>query len=106
MAENPFEAFGREFRRAIQDHGELLNEEMKRVQEQVHSAMEQMRTEMEKVGEELQRVMRSFHEERGDASNWYEICVTADRVDEPPPKKSRKTKKKKARAKRRSGQSA
>ena len=104
MANNPFEFFGREFKRAMEDHGQLLNEEMKRVSEQMHLAMEQMRTEMERVGVELQRAMQGFHEERGSPADWCEINVTADRVDKPSKKKAKP--KKKGRRGRRRGDEA
>lgn len=63
MAQNPFEIFGREFRRAMEEHGDLLHEQMKRVREELESAMEQMRDEMERVGAEIQRAMDEFHQE-------------------------------------------
>jgi hypothetical protein len=101
VAENLFEAFGGELRRAIREHGQLLNEEMKRVQEQMRTATEQMRTEMERVGVELQRVMHEFHKERGSSADWYEVTVEADRVEETPKKPRAKSKRKRGGGKKR-----
>jgi hypothetical protein len=106
VADNRFEFFGREFKRAMEEHGQLLNEELKRVSEQMRWAMEPMRAEMERVGAELQRVMQGFHEERGSPADWHEISVTADRVDKPSKKTKAKTKKKGRRGRRRGDEAA
>jgi len=50
VANNPFEGISREFKRAIEEHGRLLDEEMNRVQQEVQSAMAQVRDEMQRVG--------------------------------------------------------
>ena len=70
MANSPFEGFGREFRRAMEEHGKLLNEEMKRVHVQMQSAMEQMKEQMERVGAELQRAMEQIDRATPDAGDW------------------------------------
>ena len=61
VTDNPFESFGREFRRAMEEHGQLLNEEMKRVQAQIQSPMEELKAAMGLVGAELQRAMEELH---------------------------------------------
>jgi hypothetical protein len=63
VAQNPFEIFGREFRRAMEEHGDLLHEQMNRIRGELESAMERMRDEMERVGVEIQRAMDEFHQE-------------------------------------------
>ncbi|HEV8408416.1 MAG TPA: hypothetical protein VGQ34_10830, partial [Sphingomicrobium sp.] len=78
MADNPFEAFGREFKRAMEEHGLHLNEEMKRVHEQMRSAIEQMKGEMERVGVELGRAMEELHREHGSPADWFRDDIKAD----------------------------
>ncbi len=58
----------------MEEHGRLLNEEMKRVQVEMHSAMEQMKNEMQRVGAELQRVMEEFHRERSNPRKFGRNC--------------------------------
>jgi hypothetical protein len=70
VADSPFEGFGREFRRAMEEHGKLLNEEMKRVQAQMQSAMEQMKEEMERVGAELRRAMEQIDRATPNPRDW------------------------------------
>ena len=77
VAQDPFEAFGREFKRAMEEHGRQLNEEMKRVHEQMHSAMQRMKEEMDRAGAELQRAMRDFHRERSNYTNSSEVSYQA-----------------------------
>ena len=80
MAQNPFEGIGRELKRAMEEHGRLLNEEMKRVQVEMHSAMNQMKDEMQRVGAELQRAMEEFHRERSNPSAWDEIVISPEPI--------------------------
>jgi hypothetical protein len=102
VAQNPFEGIGRELKRAMEEHGRLLNEEMKRVQVEMRSAMEQMKDEMQRVGEELQRTMEEFHRQRSDPHEWDEIVIVpqpsrapkkvkAERGKKKPPRKPRGT---------------
>ena len=70
MADNPFESFGREFRRAMEEHGKLLNEEMKRIQAQMQSPMEELKAVIGRVGAELQRAMEEFHRRHPNPGDW------------------------------------
>ena len=75
MAEHPFEPFGSEFRRAMEELGARLNQEMKRVQHEIAGAMEGVATE-------LQRVMEEFHREHGGGPNPLKAELKKlDRVD-------------------------
>jgi hypothetical protein len=80
VAQNPFEGIGRELKRAMEEHGRLLNEEMKRVQVELHSAMEQMKDEMHRVGAELQRAMEEFHRQRSNPNEWDEIVIAPEPI--------------------------
>ena len=55
MPQHPFEPFGSGFRRAMEELGTRLNEEMKRVHEQMESAMERVAAEVQRAMEEFQR---------------------------------------------------
>ena len=70
MADNPFESFGREFRRAMEEHGKLLSEEMKRIQAQMQSPMEELKAAMGRVGAELQRAMEELHRRHPNPGDW------------------------------------
>jgi hypothetical protein len=74
VPEHPFEPFGSEFRRAMEEFGTRLNEEMKRVQREIEGAVGG-------VAAELQRVMEELHRERDDRPNFWETAVNADRDD-------------------------
>jgi hypothetical protein len=93
MAQNPFEGLGREFSRAMEEHGRLLNEEMKRIQQQMQPAIELMKEEMERVGAELQRAMKEFHQRSAEAGGYCDAefkPVPVSRKAKPPKKRPRR----------------
>jgi predicted phage gp36 major capsid-like protein len=63
VAQNRFEEFGREFKRAMEEHGRRLNEEMKPIHEEMRPAIERMEEEMERLGAELNEALREFREQ-------------------------------------------
>jgi hypothetical protein len=92
VADNPFESFGREFRRAMEEHGKLLDEEMKRIQAQMQSPMKELKAVMERVGAELQQAMEEFHRRQSDPGDWLDAgagVAPLSRKATVPPKKKR-----------------
>jgi hypothetical protein len=89
VSQNPFEGVARELRRAIEEHGRLFSEEMKRIQEQIQPAMESLKGEMERARAEFRRAIQNRQGQTADRSDRFDTRFkpVASRGANSPPKK-------------------
>jgi len=90
MSKNPFEEFGKEFKRAMEHHAELLREEMERARKQVQAAMEQARADVERARSEFEEMMAEARRHMGERRDWSSPdSWTPSRKRKPPRRKPR-----------------
>jgi hypothetical protein len=88
MSDNPFDEFGKEFRRAM--HARIMGEQMERAREQMHAAMEKAREDMERARAEFEEMMAEARRQMGEPRDWAKPDAwTPARKRKPPRRKPR-----------------